>query len=150
MRDQKIEKLLSIAGNENRYQYFVLILFLFLWINCNFMAPVLPYLEREPLIEHKNETKTLSFDICRNSTAYKIIQRFGYSWISEFGIECSKFKIGLIGVFTFIGNTMGSVVFSIIQRYLPHKKILLISSLGFIFSIFVSTCIYNIEYFIYF
>ena len=44
---------------------------------------------------------------------------------------------------------MGSVVFSIIQRYLPHKKILLISSLGFIFSIFVSTCIYNIEYFIY-
>ena len=46
MRDQKIEKLLSIAGNENRYQYFVLILFLFLWINCNFMAPVLPYLER--------------------------------------------------------------------------------------------------------
>ena len=60
-----------------------------------------------------------------------------------------KFKIGLIGVFTFIGNTMGSVVFSIIQRYLPHKKILLISSLGFIFSIFVSTCIYNIEYFIY-
>ena len=149
MRDQKIEKLLSIAGNENRYQYFVLILFLFLWINCNFMAPVLPYLEREPLIEHKNETKTLSFDICRNSTAYKIIQRFGYSWISEFGIECSKFKIGLIGVFTFIGNTMGSVVFAIIQRYLPHKKILLISSIGFIISIYISTCIYNIDYFIF-
>ena len=55
MRDQKIEKLLSIAGNENRYQYFVLILFLFLWINCNFMALVLPYLEREPIVEHNNE-----------------------------------------------------------------------------------------------
>ena len=149
MRDQKIEKLLSIAGNENRYQYFVLILFLFLWINCNFMAPVLPYLEREPLIEHRNETKTLSFEIYRNSTAYKIIQRFGYSWISEFSIECDKFKIGLIGVFTFIGNTMGSVVFAIIQRYLPHKKILLISSMGFIISIYISTCIYDIDYFIF-
>ena len=149
MRDQKIEKLLSIAGNENRYQYFVLILFLILWINCNFMAPVLPYLEREPIVEHNNEIKTLFFEICQNSTNYKIIQRFGYSWISEFGIECNKFKIGLIGVFTFIGNTMGSIEFAIIQRYLSHKRILLISSWGFIFSIYLSTTIYNIEYFIY-
>ena len=149
MRDQKIEKLLSIAGNENRYQYFVLILFLILWINCNFMAPVLPYLEREPIVEHNNEIKTLFFEICQNSTNYKIIQRFGYSWISEFGIECNKFKIGLIGVFTFIGNTMGSIAFAIIQRYLSHKRILLISSWGFIFSIYLSTTIYNIEYFIY-
>ena len=149
MRDQNIEKLLSIAGNENKYQYFVLILFLVLWINCNFMAPVLPYLEREPIVEHNNEIKTLFFEICKNSTNYKIIERFGYSWISEFGIECNKFKIGLIGVFTFIGNTMGSVAFAIIQRYLPHKKILLISSWGFMLSIFLSTLVYNIEYFMY-
>ena len=149
MRDQKIEKLLSIAGNENRYQYFVLILFLFLWINCNFMAPVLPYLERAPLVEYNKEIKALPFEICKNSTSYRIIQRFGYSWISEFSIECDKFKIGLIGVFTFIGNTMGSVAFSIIQRYLPHKKILIISSFGFMLAIYISTCIYKIEYFIF-
>ena len=49
---KKIEKLLSYAGNENWYQYFVLAVFLFLWMNCNFMAVVLPYLEREPLIKY--------------------------------------------------------------------------------------------------
>ena len=41
---------------------------------------------------------------------------------------------------------MESAAFSVIQRYLLHKKILLISSLGFIIAIYVSTCIYKVEY----
>lgn len=151
MKDEKIEKLLSFAGNENRYQYFVLMIFLFLWMNCNFMAVVLPYLEREPIIKYIDENnivhsnEPLSNDICGKN--YEILERFGYSWISEFNIECDKFKIGLIGVFTFIGNTMGSVVFSIITKYLSHKKILIISSFGFSFSIFFCTIIHSINYF---
>ena len=151
MRDEKIEKLLSFAGNENRYQYFILIIFLFLWMNCNFMAVVLPYLEREPLIEYRDENnvlhlnESLTNEICGKE--YKILERFGYSWISEFNIECDKFKIGLIGVFTFIGNTMGSVAFSIITKYFTHKKILIISSIFFSLSIFICTIIHSIKYF---
>ena len=151
MRDEKIEKLLSYSGNEHRYQYFALIIFLFLWMNCNFMAVVLPYLERAPLVKYIDENniihtnQTLSSEICRKN--YEILERFGYSWISEFSIECDKFYIGLIGVFTFIGNTMGSIVFSIITKYLTHKKILLISSAGFSLSIFFCTIIYSVNYF---
>ena len=153
MRDEKIEKLLSFAGNENRYQYFVLIIFLFLWMNCNFMAVVLPYLERQPLIQYKDTNNTihtnepLTTEMCGQE--YQVLERFGYSWISEFNIECDKFMIGLIGVFTFIGNTMGSVVFSIITKYLTHKKILIISSFGFSLSIFNCTLIHSIDYFYY-
>ena len=153
MRDEKIEKLLSFAGNENRYQYFALLIFLFLWMNCNFMAVVLPYLEREPLVTYKDENniihynETLSNDLCGKK--YEILERFGYSWVSEFDIECDKFKIGLIGVFTFIGNTMGSVVFSIITKYFSHKKILIISSFGFCFSILFCTFVTSINYFHY-
>ena len=146
MRDEKIEQLLSIAGNENRYQYFALFIFLILWINCNFMAPVLPYLEREPIVKYNNENKTLNFDIC-DSKNYEIIERFGYSWVSEFGIECDKFSIGLIGAFTFIGNTMGSVAFAIVQKYFSHKNILLLSSWFFIFSIYFATLIHDANYF---
>ena len=135
MRDEKIEKLLSLAGNEHRYQYFALAIFLFLWMNCNFMAVVLPYLEREPLVKYTDENnivhvnQTLSNEICEKK--YEILKRFDYSWVSEFDIECDKFNIGLIGVFTFIGNTMGSIVFSIITKYFTHKQILLTSSVGF-------------------
>ena len=151
MRDEKIEKLLSFAGNQNRYQYFALMIFLFLWMNCNFMAVVLPYLERQPLIAYKDSNNTihsnegLTTEMCGQE--YEILERFGYSWISEFNIECNKFMIGLIGVFTFIGNTMGSVAFSIITKYLSHKKILIISSFGFSISIFICTLIHSINYF---
>ena len=147
MRDEKIEILLSYAGNENRYQYFTLSIFLFLWMNCNFMAVVLPYLEREPLVKYIDENnnihinETLSNEICGQT--YEIIQRFGYSWVSEYDIECNKLYIGLIGVFTFIGNTMGSIVFSIITKYFTHKNILLISSVGFSLSIYACTIIYS-------
>ncbi len=126
MRAKKIEILLSYAGNEHRYQYFVLFIFLFLWANCNFMAVVLPYLEREPIINYHDsnnnfhEKETLSNEKC--SYKYEIVERFDYSWITEFGIECDKFRIGLIGAFTFIGNTLGGIVFCIIQKYINFSK----------------------------
>ena len=151
MRDEKIEKLLSLAGNEHRYQYFALTIFLFLWMNCNFMAVVLPYLEREPLVKYTDENnivhvnQTLSNEICEKK--YEILKRFDYSWVSEYNIECDKFNIGLIGVFTFIGNTMGSIVFSIITKYFTHKTILLTSSVGFSLSIFICTLIHSVDYF---
>ena len=173
MRDQKIETLLSYAGNEHRYQYFVLIIFFCLWMNCNFMAVVLPYLEREPLvklidrknktlegvlpylekeplmnIDGKNKTQegvSLTNDICNKT--YEILERFRYSWVSEFGFECNKFKIGLIGVFTFLGNSLGSIAFSIVTKYLNYKNILLISIVGFSISIFVCTLVNSVDNF---
>ena len=150
MRDEKIEKLLSLAGNENRYQYFALCVFLFLWINCNFMAVVLPYLEREPIIKYIDENgisheTSLTNEICGKN--YEIIERFGYSWISEFNIECDQFMIGLIGVFTFIGNTLGSVAFSFVPKFLSHKNILLISSVGFSLAIYVITLVHDLKHF---
>ena len=150
MRDEKIEKLLSLAGNENRYQYFALAVFLFLWTNCNFMAVVLPYLEREPIIKYIDE-KGISHQASLTNEIYgknyEIIERFGYSWISEFNIECDQFMIGLIGVFTFIGNTLGSVAFSFVPKFLSHKNILLISSVGFSLAIYVITLVHDLKHF---
>ena len=149
MRDEKIEKLLSYAGNEHRYQYFVLGIFFFLWMNCNFMAVVLPYLEREPLINYKDENnvihrdESLTNEICDKE--YEIVKEFGYSWVNEFGIECDKYMKGLIGVFTFLGNTMGSVAFIFVPKFLKHKTILILSSIGFSISIFICTIVKSLE-----
>ena len=147
MRDEKIEQILSYAGNEHRYQYFVLMIFFFLWMNCNFMAVVLPYLEREPLVKYiddKNIThksESLTNDLCNKK--YEILEKFNYSWVSEFGFECNQFMIGLIGVFTFLGNTLGSIAFSIVTKFLNHKKILLISCVGFSISICICTFVHS-------
>ena len=154
--DEKIEKVIALAGNQNRYQYFTLIVIVFLWINCNFIAIVIPYLEREPIVNYKDrrgvvhENVTLTNEICGQTHGkYEIVKRFGYSWVSEFGIECKKVDIGLIGSFAFIGNTAGGIIFSFINKFISHKKILIISSIGFCISVSLCTLIKSYEYFFY-
>jgi hypothetical protein len=154
--DEKIEKVIALAGNENRYQYFTLFVIVFLWINCNFIAIVIPYLEREPIVNYKDrrgvlhENVTLTNEICGQTHGkYEIVKRFDYSWVSEFGIECKKVEIGLIGSFAFIGNTAGGLVFSFINKFISHKKILIISSIGFCIAVSLCTLIKSYEYFLY-
>jgi len=154
--DEKIEKVIALAGNQNRYQYFTLVVIVFLWINCNFIAIVIPFLEREPIVNYKDrhgvlhENATLTNEICGQTHGkYEIVKRFSYSWVSEYGIECKKVDIGLIGSFAFIGNTAGGIVFSFINKFISHKKILIISSIGFCISVSLCTLIKSYEYFFY-
>ena len=44
--DEQIDKLISLAGHKHKYQIFLLITMTTLWIHCNFMAVVLPFLEK--------------------------------------------------------------------------------------------------------
>ena len=160
--DEQIEKLKSLAGNHHRYQYFTLFVITFLWLNCNILAIIIPYIEREPLITYYNEDnefisdEMLSNDICDNYTEtsgnigkyqYNITERFGYSWISEYGIECDKKWISLTGTFVFVGNTMGAIVFTLINGFMTHKLILIISSFGFSISLFLNTLVTSFDYY---
>ena len=152
--DEKIEKVLALAGNNNRYQYFTLVIMVFLWINCNIIAVILPYIERAPLVNYtkngKNYTREiLTSELCTDlgDTPYEIVEEFDYSWPSEFHMECDKVKIGLIGSFAFIGNTAGGIVFSLITKFLSHKNILIISSFGYCIAIFLCTLVKSKTYF---
>ncbi len=155
--DEQIEKIIALAGNQHRYQYFTLIVMVFLWINCNFIAIIIPFIEREPLINYFDEdgkhhtSETLTNEICdlyeNQDDEYEIVERFDYSWVSEYDIECSKFDISLIGSFVFVGNTAGAVVFSVINKLITHKTILIISSFGFCIAVFLNTLVSSYTYF---
>jgi hypothetical protein len=155
--DEQIEKIIALAGNQHRYQYFTLAVMVFLWINCNFIAIIIPFIEREPLINYYDEDgeyhskETLTNEICDlykdRDQLYEIVERFNYSWVSELDIECSKFDVSLIGIFIFVGNTAGAVIFSIISKMITHKKILIVSSFGFCIATFLNTLIKSYTYF---
>ena len=154
--DEKIEKVLALAGNNNRYQYFTLVIIVFLWINCNIIAIILPYIERAPLVNYtkngKNYTREiLTSELCTDlgDKNYEIVEEFDYSWPCEFDMECDKVKIGLIGSFAFIGNTAGGLIFSFINKFISHKNILIISSFGYCIAIFLGTLVKSKSYFYY-
>ena len=154
--DEKIEKVIALAGNEHRYQYFTLVVIVLLWINCNFIAIVIPFLEREPIINYVDKNglyhynETLNSELCTEIKGkYNIVETYEYSWVSEYGIECKKIDIGFIGSFAFAGNTLGGLVFSTINKFISHKNILIISSFGFCIAVFLCTIIKSYDYFIY-
>ena len=151
--DEKIDKLISLAGNKHKYQIFCLILVFLLWVNCNFMACVLPLLERKPIIdyfdkkEQKNYTDSLSYDLCDKLKNEEIIEWnrkvFNYSWISYYEIECNKEKTGLISSFTFVGNMFGALFFAPMTKIVSHKNNVIVSTFGFSLSIFLLIIIKN-------
>lgn len=152
--EEKIEKLMSLAGNNHKYQYFVLIIFLLVWLNCNFMPISLPYLERSPLIKytdddgivHKNTP--LINEICQEyKNSFKITKQFKYSWISEFNIECSQIEIGKIGAYTFLGSAMGGLVFTLISKHFTYRQIIIFSAIGLNIVLFTFTLINSYLYF---
>ena len=152
--DEKIDKVIELVGNKNRYQYFTLIIMVLLWINCNIIAIIITYIEREPKINYIKNGKTYNNEILTNELCsdigegnYEIKESFEYSWVSEFNIECNKVEIGFIGSFAFIGNTAGGLIFSIINKFLSHKKILIISSFGFCIFVFLCTLVKSHTYF---
>ena len=155
--DEKIDKVIALAGNEHRYQYFTLGVIIFLWINCNFISGVLPFIEREPIVNYTDSKgifhrdATLTNDICSelelSGGNYTVVQEFGYSWATEFKIECNSGAIGNIGAFAFIGNAAGGFVFSFISKLLSHKLILIISSFGFCLAVFLCTLVTSFDYF---
>ena len=153
--DEKIDKVIALAGNEHRYQYFTLGVIIFLWINCNFISCILPFIEREPIVNYTDskgvfhENVTLTNDICMELKGenYTVVKSFGYSWATEFNIECNAAAISNIGAFAFIGNAAGGFVFSFITKLLSHKKILIISSFGFCLAVFLCTIVTSYDYF---
>ena len=153
--DEKIDRIISLAGNENFYQYFTLIVIIFLWINCNFISCVLPFIEREPIINytdsegifHVNETLTSDICIDLKGKNYSVVKSYGYSWVSEFHLECKSTEISNIGSFAFLGNTLGGFTFSFISKFISHKKIIIISSFIFCMSAFLCTFIKSFDYF---
>ena len=156
--DEKIDKIIALAGNENRYQYFTLVVIVLLWINCNIIAVIIPYLEREPIVNFVDKrgnyhyNTTLDNEKClqmENQQNYNIVETYNYSWVIEYNIECDQMNIGFMGSFAFIGNTLGGLIFSSINKCISHKKILIISSIGFCIAVLLCTMVKSFDYFIF-
>lgn len=140
--DEKIDNIIKLSGNQNRYQYFILFLTFFLWINTCFLAVSIPLLEKNPEVKYINEEgkevqTQITYEICDNYK-YTLIEEPHMSWVYDFGIYCDKVKIGLIGTFTFIGNGSGALFFPLITRFLTHKPNIILSLA--LFSLTIGAC----------
>ena len=144
-------KLISIAGNQHCYQYFMAVVCFLFWFNINILDFSLGFLENPPAVSYfdkeNNETvvESLDYDICDwEKSEYEIVETYDFSWIIDLKIECDQFKVSLIGTLVSVGLLIGACSYSFITKWLGQKKALLIGNL--IFMIVLAIGIFVNEY----
>ena len=137
--EEQIEKLINHAGGAGRYQIIILIIGFFIWQSLSLHNTSIPMLETVPQVLLNGETKKLDYDICK--TNYEVKESFDFSWIIEMGIECNQAKVGMIGTFVSFGLTLGSLLFSIVTKYLTHRTLIIIFTFCYVFFVFLTTII---------
>ena len=140
--EEQIEKLISHAGGAGRYQIIILMIGFFIWSSLSLHNTSIAMLETVPQVVEggSKEVKKLDYDICKRNN-YKVKETFGFSWIIEMGIECDQAKVGLIGSFVNFGLTIGSLLFSVITKYLTHRSAIIIFVFVYVFFLFLTTVI---------
>ena len=139
--DEQIEKLVNHSGGAGRYQIIILIIGFFVWNSLSLIQTSLPIIERMPKDFYINEPTDLTYEICGHN--YTVVKKYDYSWITDMGIECDKAKVGYIGTFFYSGMTVGNFCFSIINKYLMHKQIIIIFTFTYVVFLFLTTVINN-------
>ena len=126
----QLDKLLEKAGQFNRYQFTILILFTFQFILAQFFNTGLFFLSEKPrVIEKANKTNSyiVNQTICKNINNYTLEENDTISRILvEYNIYCDTFKSYLISVCLYAGMLIGSFMSYIFADRIGRKKSLCI------------------------
>ena len=138
---KKLDNLLSKAGQENRYQYIIVILFLFQFLCSNFLNSSLLYLQSTPyvIINHEKTSQKLNYTICElKNITYEIdTSKKVSSLIIDYNIYCDKTKVSLIEISLFSGMIIGGSIMYLFADRIGRKIALLFFFLFYILLLFI-------------
>ena len=143
--EEQIEKLIGHAGGAGRYQIIILIVGFFIWSSLSIHNTSIPMLETMPKVKVNNKTEKLTYDLCKQKN-YEVIEKYDFSWIIEQNIECSQAKVSLIGFSVYGGLTCGTLVFSLMTKFLTYRTLIIIFTFVYVFFLFLTTIISNFAF----
>jgi predicted MFS family arabinose efflux permease len=151
--DEHIEKLIGHAGGAGRYQIIILIIGFFVWSSLSLHNTSDAILETVPDVKHLKDGKLkeekFDYDFCNErdrGEPYEYSEEIGFSWVMDMEIECNKAKVGLIGSFVNFGLTTGSLLFSIMTKYLTYRDLIIYFTFEYVFFVFLTTVVDSFEF----
>ena len=86
--EENLAKLVSLAGNQHRYQYFIALICFLFWFNATMLSFSLGFLENKQMVSYfdkdTNETtvESMSYDICDwEKSNYTVVETYNFSWV---------------------------------------------------------------------
>ena len=127
----KLDKLLEKAGQFNRYQFTILVLFTFQFILTQFFNTGLFFLSEKPTAipnsNNNNETFVVNKEICKHIEDYHLEKNYTISSILvEYDIYCDNIKTYFISICLYTGMFIGSFISYIFADRIGRKKSLCI------------------------
>ena len=151
--DEHIEKSIGHAGGAGRYQIIILIIGFFVWSSLSLHNTSVAILETVPDVKHlkngKLKEEKFDYDFCTErdrGEPYEYSEEIGFSWVMDMEIECNKAKVGLIGSFVNFGLTTGSLLFSIMTKYLTYRDLIIYFTFEYVFFVFLTTVVDSFEF----
>ena len=146
--DEKVEKLTELAGNRNRYQYYLGILTLLMEINVYLISAILPFLEDVDTVTYTDEdgnsyTEKLTYRICELYPNRTVTIKNTNSWVTMTNIQCDESKVGLLSASSFAGSFLGSIVLNFLIDRIGRKKTALIGCVSYSLFTFIITFVTN-------
>ena len=123
---KSLDELLAKAGQANRYQFIIVILFLFQFICSYFLNSGLAYLQTPPyiILENTTESIKLNFTLCEQSFEIDRTKKIT-SLIIDYEIYCNKSKVSFVEISLFLGMMIGSSTMYLFSDRIGRKKTLL-------------------------
>ena len=121
-----LDELLTKAGQANRYQFIIVILFLIQFICSDFLNTGLPYLQNQPyiILNNTNESIKLNYTLCEQLFEIDRNKKVS-SLIIDYEIYCNKSKISFIEMSLFAGMMIGGTTMYLFSDRIGRKKTLL-------------------------
>ena len=144
--DEQIEKLINHAGGAGRYQIIILIIGFFVWFSLSLHNTSIPMLETVPEVIRPGNTTSekLTYQMCDQK--YDIVKKVGFSWVIDMELYCSEASVGMIGSFNFAGMAIGTLLFSIMNKFITHRNLIIIFTFIYAVVLFLTTVV-NYFYF---
>lgn len=139
--DQKVDYIFKLSGNRHLYQYRLLLLSFFIYMNVNILSQSIFLLEKAPDVTYldeglgRNITKSINSTICNWKNNYTITKIYKHSIVSYYNAQCDTFLIGLFGSALFLGNLLGTFSFSLLVDRIGRKKLIKVCFIPYLISL---------------
>jgi len=115
------DKILEMIGNNNKYQYTVVILLFIISLSLEIGYIGVPVMETAPIIQYTDDNnitykKLMNYSLCKYNHTL-VLNESKSTWVIDYNIYCDKFKVSMLGTLMCLGGLTGTIFVQYLKKF---------------------------------